>query len=281
MDDRLFEPIIDMLISTMPRDNLLNSACLDFFEYICSSNNRAVIAHIVGEYRDKLVTITYVQTFRNLIQRHEMQQTYANNPHLESSYMDTEEDTPGRNLPPKADSRWQGLREMDADEEAYFNTSDNEEDTPIDTPSKSTSGLPSVNGASPVKPLVDYPSDEENESPVDTEKKVDGDATAKERADVERSISDLSPDRPGPQKENALPTTPTTPKSAPPTPPERLSEKRRREEDEDDELAKLSQNKRRSSSVSSGPNHPGKGNGVTGGEKKTTITISTKQRVVK
>ena len=192
--------------------------------------------------------------------------------------MDTEEDTPGRNLPPKADSRWQGLREMDADEEAYFNTSDDEEDTPVDTPSKSTSGLPSVNGASPIKPLVDYPSDEENEPAAD----VDGDATAKERADVERSISDLSPDRPGPQKENAspLPTTPTTPKSAPPTPPERLSEKRRREEDEDDELAKLSQNKRRSGSVSSGPTHPGKGNAVTG-EKKTTITISTKQRVVK
>lgn len=192
--------------------------------------------------------------------------------------MDTEEDTPGRNLPPKADSRWQGLREMDADEEAYFNTSDDEEDTPIDTPSKSTSELPSVNGASPLKPLVDYPSDEENEPAAD----VNGDATAKERADVEKSVSGLSPDRPGPQEENVspLPTTPTMPKSAPPTPPERLSEKRRREEDEDDELAKLSQHKRRSSSVSSGPTHPAKGNGVTG-EKKTTITISTKQRVVK
>ena len=192
--------------------------------------------------------------------------------------MDTEEDTPGRNLPPKADSRWQGLREIDADEEAYFNTSDDEEDTPIDTPSRSTSGLPSLNGASPIKPLVDYPSDEENESPVDTEQTFDGDKAAKERADVERSIADLSPE---PQKEIALPTTPTTPKSAPPTPPERLSEKRRREEDEDDELAKLSGNKRRSGSVSSvvgvgkGPTHPGKG------EKKTTITISTKQRVVK
>lgn len=189
--------------------------------------------------------------------------------------MDTEEDTPGRNLPPKADSRWQGLREMDADEEAYFNTSDDEEDIPIDTPSKSTSGLPSANGASPLKPLVDYPSDEENEPAAD----VNGDALAKERADVERSVSGLSPD---PQEEHAspLPTTPTMPKSAPPTPPERLSEKRRREEDEDDELAKLSQHKRRSSSASSGPTHPAKGNGVTG-EKKTTITISTKQRVVK
>lgn len=280
MDDHLFLPIIDMLISTMPRDNLLNSACLDFFEYICSSNNRAVIAHIVGEYRDKLGTITYVQTFRNLIQRHDMQMTYDNNPHLESSYMDTEEDTPGRNAPTKMDNRWQGLREMDADEEAYFNTSDDEEDTPIETPSKSIPDLPSA-----IKPLVDYPSDEENEPTTDAAKKADG---AQERADVGRPISDLSPDRHGPQKENTQPqpTTPTTPKSAPPTPPERLSEKRRREEDEDDEFAKLSGNKRRSSSVSSGPAHSGKGNGVGNGkggvvEKKTTITISTKQRVVK
>ena len=30
----LLEPILDLVIETMPRDNLLNSACLEFFEYI-------------------------------------------------------------------------------------------------------------------------------------------------------------------------------------------------------------------------------------------------------
>lgn len=256
IDDRLFEPIIDMLIETMPRDNLLNSACLDFFEYICSSNNRAVIAHIVTEYRDKLSTITYVQTFRNLIQRHDHQQSYQGN--MEGSFMDTEEDTPGRNAPPRG-TRWQGLREMDAAEEDYFNTSDDEdEQTDPNTPSKTTSGINSANGASPLKPLVDYPSDEENEIPTDVELAGVLPSESKEESKVETTEEA--------QKENA---SPTTLKSAPPTPPERLSEKRRREEDEDDEFTKLSQNKRRTSSVSSV------------GSVAKTITISTKQRVVK
>jgi protein phosphatase-4 regulatory subunit 3 len=31
---KLFEPILNLVIETMPRDNLLNSACLEFFEFI-------------------------------------------------------------------------------------------------------------------------------------------------------------------------------------------------------------------------------------------------------
>lgn len=255
IDDHLFEPIIDMLIDTMPRDNLLNSACLDFFEYICSMNIRIVTAHIVSEYRDKLSTITYVQTFRNLIQRYDHQQTYAGN--LEGSFMDTEEDTPGRNAP-KAGDRWQGLREMDDAEEAYFNTSDDEDEIhDPSTPSKTTA---SINGASPIRPLVDYPSDEENDPATDAE--MAGILPADKKDATKVSTSEVIDEA---HKENA---SPKTPKSAPPTPPERLSEKRRREEDEEDELAKLSQNKRRSSSVSVG-------------SVAKTITISTKQRVVK
>ena len=173
--------------------------------------------------------------------------------------MDTEEDTPGRNAHVRG-WRGQGLREMDADEEAYFNTSDDEDDThDPSSPSKTTSGAASINGASPIKPLVDYPSDEEEEKielPGDEE-----DPRALIDKSFRVSTTEIIDET---QKENA---SPKTPKSAPPTPPERLSEKRRREEDEDDELTKLSQNKRRSSSVSVG-------------SVAKTITISTK-RVVK
>lgn len=31
---RLFDPILNILFETMPRDNLLNSACLELFEFI-------------------------------------------------------------------------------------------------------------------------------------------------------------------------------------------------------------------------------------------------------
>lgn len=71
IDKSLLEPIIDMVVLTMPRDNLLTSASLEFFEYICSSDKRAVINYLVGEYRGKLDAIRYVQTFEKLIQRHE------------------------------------------------------------------------------------------------------------------------------------------------------------------------------------------------------------------
>lgn len=32
--NNLFEPILNVVLETMPRDNLLNSACLEFFEFI-------------------------------------------------------------------------------------------------------------------------------------------------------------------------------------------------------------------------------------------------------
>ena len=31
---KLLEPILNIVIETMPKDNLLNSACLEFFEFI-------------------------------------------------------------------------------------------------------------------------------------------------------------------------------------------------------------------------------------------------------
>jgi protein phosphatase-4 regulatory subunit 3 len=31
---RVMEPILHILVESMPRDNLLNSACLDFFEFL-------------------------------------------------------------------------------------------------------------------------------------------------------------------------------------------------------------------------------------------------------
>jgi protein phosphatase-4 regulatory subunit 3 len=34
MQNGLIEPILDILLQYMPKDNLLNSACLDFFEHI-------------------------------------------------------------------------------------------------------------------------------------------------------------------------------------------------------------------------------------------------------
>jgi hypothetical protein len=51
---------------------------------------------------------------------------------------------------------WHGLKEVDVDEETYVNTSDDEDEA-----------VPAINGAVPVRPLVNYPEKGENEDDLD------------------------------------------------------------------------------------------------------------------
>jgi protein phosphatase-4 regulatory subunit 3 len=224
---KLFEPILKLVIATMPRDNLLNSACLEFFDFIKREHIKNIISHLVENYRDEMKDITYVDTFQNFIIRYDQTQGFA--PSMETSFLDTEEDTPKRET---RGSRWEnGIKDLDPTEEEYFNTSDDEDDI-----GKATS-RPSMNGASPLsKPLVDYPSDEETEN-MET--------------DIGAVVSRTPDSSPSKDSDHAV----RTPSSSGPSPPERLAEKRRREEDEEDEIGKLSQSsKRRNSSSSVGSN---------------------------
>lgn len=233
MQEHLFEPILNIVVETMPRDNLLNSACLEFFDFIKREGIKTLISHLVENYREKMKTITYVDTFSYFILRYDQLQGLA--PSMETSFLDTEEDTPKRPETGRG-NRWEGIKDLDAAEEEYFNTSDDEEETP----SKSPSGRGSVNGVS-LKPLVDYPSDEETEN-METDP---ASTTLPAKANSPDSSTTNDSD------ENGV-LTPTS--STAPTPPERLSEKRRREEDDEDELGKLAHHKRRNSSSSVGSN---------------------------
>lgn len=214
----------------MPRDNLLNSACLELFELIKRENIKPLITHLVETHRDRLSQITYVDTFQNLVLRYDQTQGYT------SADRDAGA-APDDNLTPtrsgtkiNGHQRWQGLKE-DAATEAYFNTSDDEDELSAAEAFKSP-----TNGASPLlKSLVDYP-DDDLEDPMDT-----------------------TPAPSKPYKLSSAPTDESSPPSKPSlhlaahSPPERLSEKRHRQEDADDDdaLFKLSQPKRRSSSLSS------------------------------
>jgi protein phosphatase 4 regulatory subunit 3 len=232
MQEHLFEPILNVVYETMPRDNLLNSACLELFDFIRRENVKVLVNHLVENYREKLKDIIYVDTFTSLILKYDQMQGYSAN--MDTSFIDTEEDTPGRSQI-SGGRRWQGVKDLDAAEEEYFNTSDDEDEKP-ETPAKTPGTRPAINGASPVsKPLVDYPSDEEGEM-MDTEMSA---GTLPDNVKTEGAVK---------VKEDVADGTPSSP-----TPPlERLSEKRRREEDEEDELGKLShqQPKRRSSNSS-------------------------------
>jgi len=216
----------------MPRDNLLNSACLELFELIKRENIKPLITHLVETHRDRLSQITYVDTFQNLVLRYDQMQGYTSADPDPGAAPD-DDLTPTRSgTKINGHQRWQGLKE-DAAEEAYFNTSDDEDELSAAEASK----LP-TNGASPLlnKSLVDYPDDDLSD-PMDT-----------------------SPPPPKPYKLSSAPPDESSPSPKPSlnpsahSPPERLSEKRRRQEDADDDdaLVKLSQPKRRTSSLSSG-----------------------------
>lgn len=138
---------------------------------------------------------------------------------------------------------------MDAEQEEYFNTSDEEDNLP-------TTGEPIVKpangGASlpPLKPLVDYPDDDAMDVASDEILKKDlVGTTGSSKEEVPASATTITlklPSGTAPPVTSFLSTPkPEEPLSGAPT-PERLAEKRRREEEDDDELGKLSRNKRKS-----------------------------------
>lgn len=240
--NRLFEPILDIVYETMPRDNLLNSACLELFEFIKRENMKSFVVHIVENYRERLEQITYVDTFSSLIIRYD-QYRQGFNPEIDAPLFSQDGDTSPARPRLMENPRWQGSKEMDPTEEAYFNTSDDEDEIPLQ---RRTS-----NGTSPLlKSLVDYPDDDEDV--MDTKAAPPGAPPGTgsplsypvKGEPYSPSTLTSSPPSPSPSSTPSLPT--------PRTPPERLTEKRRREEDEEeDELGKLSLSKRRTSSMSS------------------------------
>lgn len=137
---------------------------------------------------------------------------------------------------------------MDAEQEEYFNTSDEEDTVP-------TTGelIPkSANGDAPLlllKPLVDYPDDDVMDVAGDETAKKDSVETPKEAASTSvtaithtqqstpsSTVSPVTSPSSTPKSEGLLSSTPT---------PERLAEKRRREEEDDDELGRLSRSKKK------------------------------------
>ena len=227
----LFAPILNIVYETMPRDNLLNSVCLELFELIKRENIKPLIIHLVETYRDKLQEIVYVDTFQTLVLRYDQMQGY--NPEQDAAMAGAQDSatTPTRGVKVNGNQRWQGLKE-DAAEEAYFNTSDDEDELAASTEGGDKPGPQLANGASPLmKSLVDYPDD-------DFEDAMDTTTTT--------TTPPTLPSQPAAEAE-----APSPPVSHAP-PPERLSEKRRRQEDDDEDvMGKLSQPKRRTSSISS------------------------------
>ncbi|KAK4962897.1 Platinum sensitivity protein [Elasticomyces elasticus] len=263
---RLFEPILNVVFETMPRDNLLNSACIELFEYIKRESIKQLIVHLVETYRERLMSITYVNTFQNLILKYEQMLAPGYGQNEDSSFT-TQEGTPARMI--NGGGRFAGLREMDGDEEAYFNGDDDlddDDDVGLPTVMKAR-GLP--NGASLVRPLVDYPDDDDDED--DELARMDILASSPDReALIEKKKTGSSSD---PDATDAMDTESTSPERESPepaergrdrrpvpvegspgrqdSPPEPIAIKRRREDEDDDELGKLMGGTKRRNSTAS------------------------------
>ena len=260
----------------MPRDNLLNSACLEMFEYIKRENLKPIITHVVEKYREKLKDITYVETFQNLILRYDQMQGY--HPEMDSSLFsqDDRSGTPKVRVNGNSFGNrgvFQGVKDMDPTEEEYFNTSDDEDELvakPKVMVPAMTNGFSSLPSPS-TKPLVDYPDDDDEllDTPASqpdqgSSHSEQGDRlmsflpdsiTLQQQVQSQTQQNDYSLDQPE-QAESATKASLVAIKQSHPNPlatapPERLSEKRRREEDEDDELNKMSSLSKRRSSNSS------------------------------
>ncbi|KAM0294790.1 hypothetical protein ACHAO9_001227 [Fusarium lateritium] len=221
-EKQILGPILQVLIETMPRDNLLDSASLEFFEFIKKENVKDLIKHLVANYREQLMALSYMPTFRDIVLRYDQTQGYTSN----VDYFLEAEDEMGRR--PQPNQRMVEQITVEQEQEEYWATSDPEED---DQSSKEGAKTPSTNGSTTSKLLVDYASDEETDENADPE------------ATPDSQQSDVASDAVGSPIDSSL--------GGGIPPPERLAEKRRREEEEDeDEIGKMMQSKRRNSSGS-------------------------------
>lgn len=210
----------------MPRDNLLTSACLEFFEHIKKETIKDMIKHAVENYREKLEKLAYMPTFVDLMRKYDETQGFTAPLENNNSYGPEEEARrarAGQVMNPRT-----GILEqlaVDQNDDEYWNTSDEEDELQM----RMANRAPSANGSLPAAKLVDYASDEDvDESIEEGDLVTDGQANDEKMDEEEsRGLGSL------------------------PSPPERLSEKRRREEDEEDELGKLVAHKRRNSSSAS------------------------------
>ncbi|KAM0284586.1 hypothetical protein ACHAQH_001952 [Verticillium albo-atrum] len=128
-EKNVFGPLLDVLNDTMPRDNLLSSACLELFEFIKKENVKDLVKHLVQNHREQMLPLSYMDTFRELVLRFDQTQAGTMDYYLDKEEVD------------------------------YWDNLDDD-----DGPESKALDKPTTNGDGPTpqsKPLVDYPSDDE------------------------------------------------------------------------------------------------------------------------
>ncbi|GJJ07253.1 hypothetical protein Clacol_001453 [Clathrus columnatus] len=178
MRHEVFTPILQLTIRESRLDNLLSSCCQEFFEHIRRENFRDLLTHLMTKYQANIKELAASpicgERFQNLIRRWEMN----NEPPPKET---------GERPPPPVPSvrKWGQGNSLEAEEEDYFNKSDEEElppktaNPPVISPSVNTlkrkrgKGFPGPLSTSPkqlrplarppMQSLVDYGDDDEDD----------------------------------------------------------------------------------------------------------------------
>ncbi|ELK18120.1 Serine/threonine-protein phosphatase 4 regulatory subunit 3B [Pteropus alecto] len=74
----LFEPVVNALLDTGTRYNMLNSAIIELFEYIRVENIKSLVTYIFEKFYKTLEWIEYVQTFKGLKIKYEEEKDRQN-----------------------------------------------------------------------------------------------------------------------------------------------------------------------------------------------------------
>ncbi|KAG4304874.1 hypothetical protein PORY_001549 [Pneumocystis oryctolagi] len=136
--NNLFSPIISMYIEVNYRDNLLSSACFEFFDVIRKENMKNIINHLIETNGEKIKSLNNIPIFDQLIRKYE--QYHDKSYETESSKAENSKHNPS--------GRWSDTK-LDIEEENYFNTSDDDDKNDIENADDSVE-----------KKLVDYPDDD-------------------------------------------------------------------------------------------------------------------------
>ncbi|XP_071833299.1 serine/threonine-protein phosphatase 4 regulatory subunit 3A-like isoform X2 [Apostichopus japonicus] len=117
----LFQPVVSALKSNATKYNLLNSALLEFFEFIRIEDIKLVVCHLGDTFDNEFDKVDYVNTFRGLKQKYEQHLDRLNSK------------SPAENSLRQGSILHQGryrrdARAMDEDEESWFDQEDDGDD---------------------------------------------------------------------------------------------------------------------------------------------------------
>lgn len=276
IDKQVAGPILDVLLRTLPRDNLLSSACLELFMLIEKASLRHLMKQIVELWRDKVNALLDFETFEKILNAYERTRGFTVNLESPQQFSDAQEDRgPLSTLKAPRGTLMEHLI-LDQAQEDYWNSPDDDEErAAADADAEATELEHSLAAAAaPAKPLVEYSSDDEETdendavmTPVDSDVPVATSSDEPKSSSPATSATALSTSpatgaangTTSPRARSASPSVTSTSAAAAAAaaaastpPPERVSEKRRREEDEDeDALEKLTHNSKRRNSTSS------------------------------